>query len=115
MRAQGRNTKIHYKGENEDFIIFVDSVDQVKKWKTDKSIPLTQVVDGFQVFVTYASPIHSKRPTELTTKFNIIEANREPKGFSTQLPTASLRPSLPRLGRRTLYRESWRVGKWKRV
>ncbi|TGO84910.1 hypothetical protein BPOR_0452g00090 [Botrytis porri] len=55
MKASGSQTKIHYKGTktDEDFIVFVDSEEDLKKWKGDKSIPLAQVVGLFKVFVTH--------------------------------------------------------------
>ncbi|KAM3066869.1 hypothetical protein ACMFMG_007014 [Clarireedia jacksonii] len=48
-------TKIHYKGKNEDedFVVYVDSQQAVLDWKKDKSVPLTQVVGLFKVFVTH--------------------------------------------------------------
>ncbi|KAI9640989.1 hypothetical protein NHQ30_010416 [Ciborinia camelliae] len=54
MKAGGSQTKIHYKGTktDEDFIVFVDSEEDFKKWKGDKSIPLAQVVGLFKIFVT---------------------------------------------------------------
>ncbi|KAK5945736.1 hypothetical protein PMZ80_002944 [Knufia obscura] len=49
----GNVTKVHYKGQEEDFIVFVESAEDLKNWKGDRSIPLAQVVDSFQVFVTH--------------------------------------------------------------
>ncbi|EOD43654.1 Shwachman-bodian-diamond syndrome protein [Neofusicoccum parvum] len=46
-------TKVHYKGKEDDFIIFVDSQKAVQDWKEDKSVPLAQVVNGWKVFVTH--------------------------------------------------------------
>ena len=53
-RSEAAQTKVHYKGENtgDDFIIFIDSADAMQKWKTDKTIPLAQVVQSFKVFTT---------------------------------------------------------------
>ena len=55
MKASGGQAKIHYKGTktDEDFIVFLDSEEDLKKWKADKSIPLAQVVGLFKVFVTH--------------------------------------------------------------
>jgi ribosome maturation protein Sdo1 len=47
------NTFVHYSGKNDDFIVMVTSEDSVKQWKKDKSIPLTDVLDGYGVFVTH--------------------------------------------------------------
>lgn len=52
-RADTQQTKIHYKGTEDDFIIMVDSADAVKKYKEDKSTPLVDVVNSFDVFATH--------------------------------------------------------------
>lgn len=45
-------TKVHYKGNDDDFIVFVESAAAVQDWRKDKSIPLAQVVNGFKIFVS---------------------------------------------------------------
>jgi Shwachman-Bodian-Diamond syndrome (SBDS) protein len=52
-RGNAAQVKVHYQGKDEDFIIYVDDVDSVQKWKKDRSIPLAQVVSGFKIFVTH--------------------------------------------------------------
>ncbi|KAK4555798.1 hypothetical protein LTR86_007018 [Recurvomyces mirabilis] len=52
-RGNDAQVKVHHKGQNDDFIIFVESSDAVREWKKDKSVPLAQVVSGFKVFVTH--------------------------------------------------------------
>lgn len=52
MKGNAGQTKVHYKGKEDDFIIFVDSADAVKEWKKDSSVPLAQVVSGWKVFHT---------------------------------------------------------------
>lgn len=52
-RGNDQQTKVHYKGKDEDFIIFVDSAEAVKNWKNDSSVPLAQIVSGFKVFITH--------------------------------------------------------------
>ncbi|MCJ1374030.1 hypothetical protein MMC20_005260 [Loxospora ochrophaea] len=52
-RGNAPQTKVHFQGKDEDFIIFVDSGEEVRKWKDDRSIPLAQVVSGFKIFVTH--------------------------------------------------------------
>jgi ribosome maturation protein Sdo1 len=52
-RADTTQTKIHYKGNEDDFIILVESADAVKQWKEDKSTPLVDVVKSFDVFTTH--------------------------------------------------------------
>ena len=53
VRGEATQTKCHYKGKDEDFVIFVDDVKAARDWKTDKTIPLAQVVSSFKVFVTH--------------------------------------------------------------
>lgn len=47
--------KVHYKGEEDDFIVFVESVEDYKKWKNDRTIPLASVVNSFKIFITHKS------------------------------------------------------------
>ncbi|CAG8905760.1 unnamed protein product [Penicillium egyptiacum] len=51
-RAKETASKIFYKGSSDDFIVFVDDLDTLKKWKTDRSIPLTDVLNGWKIFLT---------------------------------------------------------------
>ena len=52
-RGNAGQTKVHYQGKDDDFIIFVESADAVKSWKDDKSVPMAQVVNGWKVFTTH--------------------------------------------------------------
>jgi len=52
VRAEAEQTKVHYKGEHDDFIVIAESIDAVKKWREDKSVPLVDVVNAFDVFTT---------------------------------------------------------------
>lgn len=52
-RANDSTHKIFYKGRSEDFIVFVDDLDILQKWKGDRSIPLTDVLNGWKIFVTH--------------------------------------------------------------
>ena len=52
-RGNAQQTIVHYKGNNDDFIVFVESPDAVANWRKDKSTPLAQVVNGWKVFVTH--------------------------------------------------------------
>ncbi|KAK3957110.1 ribosome maturation protein [Pseudoneurospora amorphoporcata] len=53
MRGGATETKVHFKGNGEDFLVFVDSKEDYNKWVSDKSTPLAQVVSGFEVFTTH--------------------------------------------------------------
>jgi hypothetical protein len=52
VRGQGLQSKVHYKGKENDFIVFVEDPGMVKKWKGDKTVPLMDVVNAFKIFVT---------------------------------------------------------------
>ncbi|MCJ1317910.1 hypothetical protein MMC15_003237 [Xylographa vitiligo] len=52
-RGNAPQTKVHYQGKDEDFVIYVDGSKAVQDWKKDRSIPLAQVVSGFKIFVTH--------------------------------------------------------------
>jgi len=51
-RGEGHQTKVYYKGDSDDFVVIVDSQDAVTKYRKDSSIPLVDVVNSFDVFVT---------------------------------------------------------------
>ncbi|KAK3940058.1 ribosome maturation protein [Diplogelasinospora grovesii] len=53
VRGEAAQIKVHYKGKDDDFLVFLDSVEDYKKWLSDKSIPLAQVVSAFKIFVTH--------------------------------------------------------------
>lgn len=52
-RGNSQETKVHYKGKEDDFIVFVEDAKSVQDWKADKSVPLAQVVQAFKIFVTH--------------------------------------------------------------
>jgi len=52
-RGEATQTKVHYKGKDEDFVVFLDSAEDYKKWLGDKSMPLAQVVSSFKTFFTH--------------------------------------------------------------
>ncbi|KAI8973847.1 ribosome maturation protein [Pilobolus umbonatus] len=68
-----KTVKIVYKGNDTDFYIVADR-DMVSKWKKDKSIPLVEVVESFNVFSTPTGSISGEpvRPAKgiLETTFN---------------------------------------------
>jgi hypothetical protein len=53
-RGNAEYVKVIYitKG-GESFIVLVDSLEDYEAWKKDDSIPLAQVVSGFQVFTAH--------------------------------------------------------------
>lgn len=51
-RGNASTTKVFYQGASEGFAIFVESEELVRKWKEDKSTPLTEVVAGWKIFTT---------------------------------------------------------------
>lgn len=65
-RGNTQQSKVIFKGKNDDFIVFVDSIEDVEKWKKDSSVPLAQVLNGWKIFCSdkYAF-IHSTVYTSL--------------------------------------------------
>jgi hypothetical protein len=57
-RGNAPQSKVHYRGKEDDFVIYIEDIESVQKWKGDRSIPLAQVVSGFKIYVThkYACP-----------------------------------------------------------
>ncbi|KAG8624703.1 hypothetical protein KVT40_007770 [Elsinoe batatas] len=53
MRGNAQTCKVHFKGSEDDYVIFVENGKAVRDWKSDKSIPLAQVVNGWKIFVTH--------------------------------------------------------------
>ena len=51
-RGNGESTKVVYKGKSDVFVVIVEDIEELENWKTDSSIPLARVVDGWKVFVT---------------------------------------------------------------
>lgn len=49
-RGNIQQCKVIFKGKNDDFIVFVESLEDVEKWKKDSSIPLAQVLNGWKIF-----------------------------------------------------------------
>lgn len=58
VRGEATQTKVHYKGTHDDFLVFLDSAADYQKWLGDKSVPLAQVVSSFKVFVTHRYALH---------------------------------------------------------
>ncbi|KAE8147492.1 ribosome maturation protein [Aspergillus avenaceus] len=52
-RANESTSKVFYKGNSEDFIVFVDGIQILNNWRKDRSIPLADVVNGWKIFVTH--------------------------------------------------------------
>ncbi|OJJ52085.1 hypothetical protein ASPSYDRAFT_214769 [Aspergillus sydowii CBS 593.65] len=51
-RANEIAAKVFYKGSSEDFVIFVNNADIYQNWGRDRSIPLVNVVNSWDIFVT---------------------------------------------------------------
>ncbi|OAQ63384.1 ribosome maturation protein SBDS [Pochonia chlamydosporia 170] len=53
-RGESTQSKVHYKGSIDDFLVFVEDPEQYKQWlKGDTSIPLAQFVSAFKIFLTH--------------------------------------------------------------
>lgn len=53
VKGEAKEVKVHFKGKEDDFIVFVESTEIVNKWKSDRTIPMVDVVGSFKVFVTH--------------------------------------------------------------
>lgn len=51
-RGNAEQNKVHYKGKENDYIVFVEDKEQFEQWKTDSSVPLAQFMGSYQIFVT---------------------------------------------------------------
>ena len=67
-RGNAGQSKVHYQGQDEDFVVLIDDPESMQKWKNDRSIPLAQVVSGFKIFIThkYVLPLDCKSTSCLT-------------------------------------------------
>jgi hypothetical protein len=54
VKGEASQTKVHFKGQEDDFIIFIDDISDFKKWQSDKSVPLSHFISTFKVFVTHS-------------------------------------------------------------
>lgn len=52
-RGEATRTKVHYKGAEDDFVIFIDDAETYKKWQTDKSVPMAHFMSSFKIFYTH--------------------------------------------------------------
>ncbi|KAM0451352.1 hypothetical protein ACHAO4_006027 [Trichoderma viride] len=78
-RGESTQVKVHYKGKQEDFIVFVDDVETYKKWQSDKSVPPAQFVSTFNVFLTHKQGAQGTYDTaskvELAAEFDTEDAD----------------------------------------
>jgi hypothetical protein len=51
-RGETEQIKVHYQGEDDDFIVMAETASAVQKWRADKTVPLIDVVSSFDIFVT---------------------------------------------------------------
>ncbi|CAJ2501700.1 Uu.00g045530.m01.CDS01 [Anthostomella pinea] len=52
-KGEASQAKVHYKGSEEDYIVFVDDVETFRKWTEDKSVPMAHFISSFKIFVTH--------------------------------------------------------------
>jgi hypothetical protein len=54
-RGTVQEVKVQYRGRNvhDDFIVYASDVQLLEKWKTDKTIPLAEVLGGYKAVVTH--------------------------------------------------------------
>ncbi|KAL0633611.1 hypothetical protein Q9L58_007501 [Maublancomyces gigas] len=98
-RGNIQQCKVIFKGKNDDFIVFVESLEDVEKWKKDSSIPLAQVLNGWKIFysdkhgaqgiLNEASKSHLENEFGTSAEEKIIE--KILRSGSPQVSTASER------------------------
>lgn len=52
VKGDGLQSKVHHRAADRDFVVFIDDTSALQKWKSDKTVPLVDVVQSFQIFVT---------------------------------------------------------------
>lgn len=53
-RGNAPQSKVHYKGKEDDFVILVDDLETFQQFKKEpNTTPLAQVVSGFKIFITH--------------------------------------------------------------
>ena len=92
-RADGPETKVHYRGKVDDFVVIVESVEAVKRWKSDKSVPLIDVVNSFDIFCTHK---YARYPATGALDFTNCRLGMELKASWTGLLTPFWRTSSER-------------------
>ncbi|CAB76055.1 SDO1-like protein C21C3.19 [Schizosaccharomyces pombe] len=50
--SKANQTRVCYQPEDTTFIIIASNGPDVMRWRKDKTVPLTEIVDSFQVFTT---------------------------------------------------------------
>jgi len=82
-RGEGSLSKIHLKGKDDDFIVFVDDVEDYNKWLNDKSGPLARFVSPLTVFVTHKQgaqgPYDAASKGTLAFEFGTEDSNESMK------------------------------------
>ena len=68
-RGNAGQSKVHYQGKEEDFVVLIDDPESVQRWKNDRSIPLAQVVSGFKIFITHKYVNHRQKTSPLSVQF----------------------------------------------
>jgi len=53
-RGASTACKVFYKGKSEDFIVYVDDLEILQKWKNDRSIALSDVLNGWKILVSHS-------------------------------------------------------------
>ncbi|RYO87667.1 hypothetical protein DL766_001345 [Monosporascus sp. MC13-8B] len=53
VRGNAPMNKVHFKGKEDNFVVFVDDVETFKKWQKDQSIPMAHFISTYKVFVTH--------------------------------------------------------------
>jgi hypothetical protein len=51
-RGEAKQTRVYFKGKENEFVVFVENPEAAEQWKADQTTPLVQVVKAFTIYVT---------------------------------------------------------------
>ncbi|KAI1779901.1 shwachman-Bodian-diamond syndrome protein [Hypoxylon cercidicola] len=93
-KGEATQVKVHYKGKDEDFIIFVDDIETYKKWQNDKSVPMAHFISAFKIFVTHKQGAQGQMDTaSKSTLENEFGVSNEDEVIKKILESGSIQES----------------------
>ncbi|KAK5987608.1 SDO1-like protein C21C3.19 [Cladobotryum mycophilum] len=90
-RGESTQSKVHYKGNQDDFLVFVDDVETYKKWLNDTSIPMSHFVSSFKVFCSHKQGAQGTLDTASKNELaNEFDSDDEDEAIKTILRKGSI-------------------------
>jgi ribosome maturation protein Sdo1 len=62
-RGESTQMRVHFKGKEDDFLVYIDDLSTYKNWKTDKSVAMAHFMSSFKVFVTHKQGVQGTLDT----------------------------------------------------